>query len=377
MTASATKARGIAASRAQASAASTAVSRQLSGVADDAALPDAPPSRPRLAAPLPRFVQIEPVGQCNLRCQMCAIQFRKDGPPHGPLAFLAFDDFKRLVEGFGDIDELQLQGLGEPTMHPRFFEMVAWASARGIRVSTNSNLTLWSERRARQCVESGLAALHVSLDAATPALYERIRRGARFAKVIRNLRRVMDARRALASPLHVRVVTVLMRQNLHELPALVRLASAEGVDDMFVQYLCHDFEETSLPDAYRPMRDFIHDEALESVPREALAHAFDEARNAAAACGVRLRLPPLERRARPVAIPRCDWPWRGAYVSFRGDAMPCCMVGTPDRVNFGNMLEDGVADVWNGAEYEHFREQLASDRPAAVCRSCALYRGVF
>jgi len=64
-------------------------------------------------------------------------------------------------------------------------------------------------------------------------------------------------------------------------------------------------------------------------------------------------------------------------VSYRGDAMPCCMVGTPDRVSFGNMLDDGVADVWNGAAYERFREQLASDRPSAVCRSCALYRGVF
>src|SRR6185312_6606260 len=130
-------------------------------------------------------------------------------------------------------------------------------------------------------------------------------------------------RRALASPLHVRVVTVLMRQNLQELAAIVHLASAEGVDDMFVQYLCHDFAEESLPDAYRPMRDFIRDETLEGVPREALMRAFDDARRAAANCGVRLRLPPLERRTRPVAIPRCDWPWRGAYVSYRGDAMPC------------------------------------------------------
>ena len=27
---------------------------------------------------LPRFLQVEPVGQCNLRCQMCPIQFRPD-----------------------------------------------------------------------------------------------------------------------------------------------------------------------------------------------------------------------------------------------------------------------------------------------------------
>jgi radical SAM protein with 4Fe4S-binding SPASM domain len=329
------------------------------------------------APPLPRFVQIEPVGQCNLRCEMCAIQFRRDGPPHGPLAFLAFDDFKRLVEGFGDIDELQLQGLGEPTMHPQFFDMVKWASARGIRVSTNSNLTLWSERRARQCVESGLATLHVSLDAATPALYERIRRGAHFSKVIRNLRRVMAARREFRSPLHVRVVTVLMRQNLHELPAIVRLASDEGVTDLFVQYLCHDFEEHSLPDGYRPMREFIHAQALDHYPRDAIAHAFDAARLAADEGGVQLRLPPLEHAVAVAPAPRCDWPWRGAYVSYRGDAMPCCMVSTPDRINFGNMLEQGVARIWADAAYQRFREQLAGGEPSAICRSCSLYRGTF
>ncbi len=329
------------------------------------------------ATPLPRFVQIEPVGQCNLRCQMCPIQFRTDGPPHGPLAFLAFEDFQRLVEGFGDIDELQLQGLGEPTMHPRFFDMVAWATARGIRVSTNSNLTLWSERRARLCIESGLAALHVSIDAATPELYERIRRGAHFSKVIRNLRRVMAARRAAASPLHVRIVTVLMRQNLGELAAIVRLASSEGVTDMFVQYLCHDFEESSLPDGYRPMRDFIHEQALDGFPRVAMARAFESARATAREAGVNLRLPPLERVARKRPAPRCDWPWRGAYVSYRGDAMPCCMVSTPDRISFGNMLQDGVAAVWNNGSYERFREQLAADTPAPICRSCSLYRGTF
>jgi radical SAM protein with 4Fe4S-binding SPASM domain len=330
-----------------------------------------------LTPPLPRFVQIEPVGQCNLRCEMCPIQFRRDGAPHGPLAFLAFDDFTRLVEGFGDIDELQLQGLGEPTMHPRFFDMVAWASARGIRVSTNTNLTLWSERRARQCIDSGLATLHVSLDAASPALYESIRRGAHFPKVLRNLRRVVAARAKARSPLDIRIVTVLMRKNLHELPAIVRLAHDEGVDSVFVQYLCHDFEEHTLPPEYRPMRDYVHAQSLDTMPRERLEQAFAAARSEASRRNVDLRLPPLTRTQRKRTTPRCDWPWRGAYVSYRGDAMPCCMVSTPDRVNFGNMLTDGVATVWQSAAYRRFRAQLAADTPSPICRSCALYRGVF
>jgi radical SAM protein with 4Fe4S-binding SPASM domain len=331
-----------------------------------------------LTPALPRFLQVEAVGQCNLRCRMCAIQFLRDGPPHGPLAFLPFDDFKRLVEGFGAIDELQLQGLGEPTMHPDFFRMVAWAAARGISVSTNSNLTLWSERRARECVASGLAHLSVSLDAATPEIYERIRVGAHFHKTLRNLRRVMQARASAASSMTVRIVMVLMRQNLEDLPALVRLAAAEGIPAVFVQHLCHDFEEQSLPGEYQPMRSFVHDETLDGVPSAVVDAAFAQARRAAEECGVELRLPRVGGEPRPSReTPRCDWPWRGAYVSYRGDAMPCCMVGTPDRINFGNMLDDGVEKVWNNASYQAFRKGLLEGKPTAICRSCALYRGTF
>src|SRR5690606_22469877 len=96
------------------------------------------------------FAQIEPVGQCNLRCQMCPIQFRRDGPPHGPLAFMEFETFCRLLAQMPRLETLHLQGMGEPLMHPRFFDMVRHAAARGVRVSTNTNLTLLSERRARE-----------------------------------------------------------------------------------------------------------------------------------------------------------------------------------------------------------------------------------
>jgi len=328
--------------------------------------------------PLPSFVQIEVVGQCNLRCTMCAIQFRRDGPPHGPLAFMPFERYTALLEQFPDLRELHLQGLGEPTMHPRFFGMVAHAAQRGIRVSTNSNLTLWSERRARECVQSGLAELSVSLDAADPAIYERIRRGAHFGKVLRNLRRVMAARAEASSSMDVRIVMVLMRQNLADLPALVELAAAEGVARVFVQHLCHDFEESTLPAEYKPIRSFIHDQALDGVPASVVADSFARACKIAHERGVDLRLPRVGGAPAPrPTLPRCDWPWRGTYISYRGEAMPCCMVSTPDRINFGNMAEKGVQEVWSSEPYQAFRSALASTAAPAVCRSCSLYRGTF
>ncbi|HLS86011.1 MAG TPA: radical SAM protein [Burkholderiales bacterium] len=333
---------------------------------------------------LPGFVQIEPVGQCNLACRMCPVAYRDETGRGKPQAFMSFETFRRLLDEFPAVSVLQLQGLGEPMLHPRFFDMVRYAAGKGITVSTNSNLTALSERRAEECVTSGLARLYVSLDAAGKAAYEYIRTGARFERVLRNLRRVLAARKRLGGGPEVHLVAVAMRRNLRELPALVRLAHDEGVDGLSVQHLCHDFREPTLPGRYAPMRAFVDAETLAGEAPEAVSASFAEARRLAQALRVPLRLP-NERNLVPAAGEaaaskrglRCDWPWQGAYVSYRGDAMPCCMVATPDRVNFGNMAREGVRAVWENDAYQRFRARLASDEPPDICRGCALYNGRF
>ena len=330
---------------------------------------------------LPTYVQIEPVGQCNLRCQMCPIQFRQDGPPFGPPAFMAFEHFTTLIDQFEELRELHLQGLGEPMMHPRFFDMIEYAVEKGIRVTTNTNLTLLTTARAERCVTSGLHGIHVSIDGASAETYERIRARAHFDRVVRNLERLMEARRRHASRLpDVQLVLVIMRQNLSELPELVRLAHQWSVTTIFVQHLCHDFGESALPERYRPMREFVDRQTLLGEDPVRVERYFGEARAVAQELGVELRLPRTQPRLHPPGTPgpqRCDWPWRGAYVSYQGYAMPCCMIATPDRLNFGSMVEQGVDATWTGEDYQAFRDALASDEPPEICRSCAVYRGIF
>jgi radical SAM protein with 4Fe4S-binding SPASM domain len=274
-----------------------------------------------------------------------------------------------------------LQGLGEPLLHPRFFDMVRYAAARGIKVSTNTNMTVMTDTGAEECVRSSLHTMHVSLDGAHAATYQAIRLRARFERVLRNLRRLMHTRARLQSTLpDVRVVAVVMRRNLDELPDLIRLAHAEGIMSLSVQHLCHDFGETSLPERYRPMRDFVEEETLLHEDPQHVEQVFAAARETARELGVHLRLPNLRPRSYPADMSgkqRCDWPWRGSYISYDGKAMPCCMVATPDRIHFGDMAQNGVAQVWNNHSYNSFREQLASPTPPDVCRSCAVYAGNF
>jgi radical SAM protein with 4Fe4S-binding SPASM domain len=334
-----------------------------------------------VATELPSFVQIEPVGQCNLRCKMCPIQFRKDGQPGSPSAFIPIDVFRKLIVQFDRLTELHLQGLGEPLLHPHFFDMVRFAAQRGIRVSTNTNMTVMTDARAAECVASGLHTMHVSLDGATAGVYESIRVKGRLHKVLRNLRRLMKAKAAAQTALpHVRLVAVVMRQNIDELPGLVRLASEEGAESLSVQQLCHDFGESSLPEHYQPMRRFINEQRLLKDDRAHVLQVFQEAMVEAARLRIEIRLPNIEPRAHPPGTPgrkRCDWPWRGSYISYDGKAMPCCMVSTPDRINFGDMVHDGVATVWSNDAYEDFRARLSSDDPPEICRSCAVYSGTF
>ncbi len=328
--------------------------------------------------PLPGFAQIEPVGRCNLACPMCAVTARDDGASDDGARLMPYERFLHILDGLPGLTTLHLQGLGEPLLHPRFFDMVAHASVRGIRVSTNTNLTLLTPTRAQRCVDSGLTQISVSIDAADPGIYARIRVGATLAKVRRNLDRLQRACAAAsgARP-EVRIVMVLMRRNLGQLVPMVRLAHEHGIGELFVQRLSHDLGEPSLPARYIPIRTTVEREQLQASDRAAAEACFSEARDVAARLQVAVRLPRLDTTPRPDA-PSCDWPERGAYIAWNGAALPCCMVSTPDRATLGRVDEhSSFASLWTGDDYRNFRNRLAGSTPPEVCAACSVYRGTF
>ena len=328
-----------------------------------------------LHPPLPRFAQIEPVGRCNLACRMCTVNDRGDA-----VAELSLERFTELLDQMPGLQELHLQGLGEPMLHPHFFEMVELAVARGIRVSANTNLTLLTPVRAQRCVDSGLSALSVSLDGASAEVYESIRLKASFAKVVRNLGRLMEARRAAGSALEVRGVMVLMRHNAPELPALLRLLHGHGVEELLVQRLSSDLQQPELPARYIPIRSYVNEHEIPEAELPALEALFEASRALADELGMRLNLPRLRpREKRSSSGPRCDWPWEQLYITAAGQMLPCCMAASADRATFGDVFAspDGLKARWHGEEAVALRAALAADEPPSLCRSCALYRGMF
>jgi radical SAM protein with 4Fe4S-binding SPASM domain len=339
------------------------------------------PGADPLSPPLPTELQVEVTGACNLACRMCLVRYRpKLGRRSGAMCF---HTFKRLVDGLPALEKLTLQGLGEPLLAPDIFRMVEYATGRGIRTGFNTNGTFLTRESSERLVRAGLTWLHVSLDAATAATYERIRDGADFALVTRHLRELVAARRRAAAELPaVQVVFVAMRRNIAELPALVRLVHRWGVDGLWVQNLSHSFDDTDPSGSYREIREFAEEEALWGARDHALARdAFDAAEAVASELGLELRLPRLGApppAPAPPGTPACHWPFESAYVTHDGNVQPCCMVMGADRAVLGNVERRQFTAVWHGSDYRAFRAGLLDgSEPPDVCRGCSLYRRVF
>jgi radical SAM protein with 4Fe4S-binding SPASM domain len=164
--------------------------------------------------PLPSDIQIEPVGHCTRRWTKGAEGLRDEGPQYSGPVLYRYDAFCRLVDQLAPRSELQLRGIGEPLIHPRFFDMVSYAAQRGIRVSTESDLPALSRRRAEECVASGLRHLRVRANSAA-------------ASSLAHLQRLTEAKRRAGTlfPL-VTVITT----NAAELARIEQRAIAAGAD---------------------------------------------------------------------------------------------------------------------------------------------------
>jgi len=324
------------------------------------------------APPLPVHLQLEVTSACNLRCTMCLVRYR---PPVNKIAGAMRPElFHRLLEDV-PLQRLTLQGLGEPLLSPYLPEMIEAAVRGGIRVGFNTNATLLSRHRAEQLVASKLDWLHVSLDGASPGVYEAVRQGARFDTVVANLTGLVAAKREAASATPwIRVVFVAMRDNVAELPVLVRLLGEIGVNELRVQNLSHSFEDTDSAGGYDEIREFTAGQALWTGEDLAQARSsFAAAMRTAQQSGLRLRLPSFT----DAGGANCTWPWDAAYVTSSGVVQPCCMVMGDDRISLGDLTQTRFAEIWYGDAYREFRRRLNSAEPPEVCRGCSLYRHTF
>lgn len=139
------------------------------------------------ALPLPRLpyvISLEPTNLCNLRCIMCPSPTLK--AQRGTMSMSLFDKILREAVA-GGVHRFRFVGLGEPTLHPELPEMVRRAHRAGLYTEISTNATLLTPDLSKALLDAGLSEIAFSLDTADAAEYERIRKGARYDDVMRNI----------------------------------------------------------------------------------------------------------------------------------------------------------------------------------------------
>ena len=121
--------------------------------------------------PGPIELVVESTNRCNQRCLICP---RSNGPAEGTdLAPAALASLLDQVRGQTSFVDLSLGG--EPLLHPGICDLVALARDRGMAVYLQTNATVLTEELGRGLMEAGLDLMTLSLDAAYPETYARLR----------------------------------------------------------------------------------------------------------------------------------------------------------------------------------------------------------
>jgi radical SAM protein with 4Fe4S-binding SPASM domain len=304
----------------------------------------------------PLYVQVEPTIVCNLACKFCI-----SPELNRSTKFMTAEQFELILDRIPSLEKVSLVGVGEPLLNKDLMKMVKAAKRRRIAVGVTTNGTIMPERLIEDICSTSPDWINFSLDGATASTFEEIRQGANFTQVLSNIESLMKALDSVRGPT-VSVWFVGIRENIRELPALVRLVDRLGIKNLYVQSV-HFWGHEVWRERNEPL-------ALHMGPVEVEA-IFKEARREASRRGVTLEVcnfpdPKLGRQ--------CQWPWRACYITVEGYVTPCCVQGSdPTLINFGNIFEKPFEEIWNSEEYQAFRRRLKSADIPEICIDCTSF----
>jgi wyosine [tRNA(Phe)-imidazoG37] synthetase (radical SAM superfamily) len=146
----------------------------------------------------PIVIAIEPTSWCNIHCAMCFQADRNFFTNKKEMGFIDFGFYCRLIDEVADNQpcSLVLASRGEPLLHKKFTEMVAYATKKEIiDVKINTNATILTESKVRELLSAEPTTIVFSVDAGNKKEFEEIRQGANFDTVVKNIRMFNEIRK--------------------------------------------------------------------------------------------------------------------------------------------------------------------------------------
>ncbi len=300
---------------------------------------------------------------CNLRCVMCPTvaegDFEKyEMPP---------DLFDRIAkEVFPRTEHLTIGCGAEPLLSKNFDRYLRSIGAFDIPYTLIiSNGSLLTEEKIVAMLDAGIDELSISLESANKEIYESVRVGAKYDRLLGNIRRFneLKAERGSDVPL-LSFNTVLMKSTLPELRSVIELAETMGASAFSMGHLI-------------PFAGLENEQESLYYHQEIANEKIEETRKLAESLGIRVYCPPLfgsdgnldlRGTEKGVGGLACVQPWTFMVITARGDVSPCSWLYGEKEA--GSFKEQSFRQIWFGDLYTRLRKEIQTGNLRPRCTVC-------
>lgn len=306
----------------------------------------------------PRYIEVEVTTRCNLRCTMCEHTYWRE-----QAVDMTLEQFRRVVDQFPKLSWIGTTGIGSSFLNRDFPKMLQYAKSRSIYVELFDPFHMLSEGLIEAIVGEGLLdRLICSMDGATRTTYEKIRVGARFDRVVGNIRALVESKRRRGTSFpELSFHYIISRDNFLEVPRFVQLVhDLTGGDNIGIMFshLLHDFQEIQ--------------EMVVELPEEIRRDAEAMAKK------YRIKLTwGKNARQQKQPIQKCT-EWTMPFIFADGSVIPCCAGNEANRRDFqvkhsmGNIYEEPFEEIWTG-RLNSLREAIHRGKVPVICKDCPGY----
>jgi radical SAM protein with 4Fe4S-binding SPASM domain len=278
----------------------------------------------------PLYLMLEQSYSCNLKCPSCIHGFSEEKKKFNPdVKIMPRSLFNQIIEegGKNNCPSISFCVNDEPLIIPDLPERIAYAKKhKFMDLFITTNGTFLTLDLVKELISAGLTRILVSIDAATPETYSKVRPGkGDFDRTVKNLEALVDYKKTmnLALPV-IRASFVNSQLNAHERSLFIEKFSPL-VDHLEVQGF-----------------SVYYDHNTEMIPRNSF----------------------------PVNDFACNEPWRKLIIRANGEVLPCCTFYGYEIV-VGNILQTTLKEIYNGKQLRdirrEFKESTYSSEPCQTC----------
>ncbi|MDD4870065.1 MAG: SPASM domain-containing protein [Kiritimatiellae bacterium] len=179
----------------------------------------------------PWLIRIETTTRCNSKCNHCLHGYSDFGQDMSAEVFQKISN--SLLKTAKVVD---LTGLGESFLAEKLPEFVDACLRAGVHLQITTNGLLLKRSGLLPRLVKGKVELRLSLDGATPETFDFVRPNIGFGRMIEIFEYINETAKqiGISKDFHLNINFVVMKQNVADLPELVRLAGRYNVRDILL-----------------------------------------------------------------------------------------------------------------------------------------------